>query len=215
MFTGLIESTGILASSRESNGIRELVIEGVPFAEELGIGDSVAVSGVCLTVTGRWINGFSVEMMPETSKTTLLGSVKTGYRFNLERSLKLNGRFEGHIVTGHVDLMAKVSGIKRHGGAVELEIDVEPCKSCYIARKGSIAVQGVSLTVMGTGTGRFSVGLIPKTLDNTTLGDLSVGSLVNIEFDILSKYIEALLKGSSVEKENVLTIERLRDMGWA
>jgi riboflavin synthase len=205
----------MLASLRDSNGIREMIIEGVSFAEELGIGDSVAVSGVCLTVTGRWRNGFSVEMMPETCETTLLGSVKRGYRFNLERSLRLNGRFEGHIVTGHVDLIARVSGIKRHGGSIELEIDVDPDKSAYIARKGSVAVQGVSLTVMEARSGRFYVGLIPKTLDNTTLGDLSVGSMVNIEFDILSKYIEALLKGSPVEKGKPLTIERLHDLGWA
>ena len=214
MFTGLIECTGVVVSTNDNNGIRDLSIAGAFFAPDLIIGDSVAVSGVCLTVTRTWSDGFSVEMMPETNKTTILGSVARGFRVNLERSMKASGRFEGHIVTGHVDTIARVSGIRSYGGSREIDMDIDPDLSRYIARKGSVSTQGVSLTVINSEKGRFRVGLIPKTLESTTLGELSIGSSVNIEFDIVSKYIEALLSGSPGESKNTLTMERLGEMGW-
>lgn len=214
MFTGLIECTGVIISLKNEKGIRDIGIEGAPFVSDLIIGDSVAVSGVCLTVTRTWINGFSVEMMPETSENTILGSATGGFRVNLERSMKATGRFEGHIVTGHVDTVARVSGIFPRGRARELEIDIDPPFSRYVARKGSVAVQGVSLTVIDSTKGRFRVGLIPQTLESTALSELSAGSMVNIEFDILSKYIEALLSGNPGEGAKTLTMERLGEMGW-
>ncbi len=214
MFTGLIECTGVVVSSKNEKGIRAIGIEGASFVSDLLIGDSVAVSGVCLTVTRTWVNGFSVEMIPETSEKTILGSAIIGFKVNLERSMKASGRFEGHIVTGHVDTMARVSGISPRGRSRELEIDIDPPFSRYVAKKGSIAVQGVSLTVIDSTKGRFRIGLIPQTLESTTLSELSAGSMVNIEFDILSKYIEALLSGSPGEGTKPITMERLGEMGW-
>lgn len=214
LFTGLIECTGVIASSHSAKGISDIGIEGAFFVAELAIGDSVAVSGVCLTVTRKWNTGFSVEMMPETSENTILGSAKAGLRVNLERSMRASGRFEGHIVTGHVDAVARVSGITPGGRSRELAIDIDPPLSRYVARKGSVAIQGVSLTVIDAAAGRFSVGLIPQTLESTTLGELFTGSMVNIEFDIVSKYIEALLSGNPGEIGESLTMERLEEMGW-
>jgi riboflavin synthase len=214
LFTGLIECTGVVISANDSNGIRNLSIEGAFFSSDLIIGDSVAVSGVCLTVTRSWNDGFSVEMMPETINNTVLGSASRGFRVNLERSMKASGRFEGHIVTGHVDTIAIVSSIRSNGRSREIEMDIDPDMSRYVARKGSVAVQGVSLTVIDTQKGRFRVGLIPKTLETTTFGELSPGSRVNIEFDIVSKYIEALLSGSPGGSKNTRTMDRLGEMGW-
>lgn len=214
MFTGLIECTGIIVSIKNEKGIRDIGIEGVSFASDLIIGDSVAVSGVCLTVTRTGNNGFFVEMMPETSENTILGLATRGFRVNLERSMKASGRFEGHIVTGHIDTIARVSVIHPRGRSRELEIDIDPPLSRYVARKGSVAVQGVSLTVIDSTRGRFKVGLIPQTLETTTLRELSAGSMVNIEFDIVSKYIETLLSGSPGEGTKPLTMESLGEMGW-
>lgn len=215
MFTGLIECTGVIASSHNESGINDIGIEGVFLAPELAIGDSVAVSGVCLTVTRTWYTGFSAEIMPETSENTILGSTTRGFRVNLERSMRASGRFEGHIVTGHVDTVARVSSILARGRSRELAIDIDPSLSRYIARKGSVAVQGVSLTVIDTEKGLFRVGLVPQTLESTTLRELSSGSMVNIELDIVSKYIEALLSGNPGERIKPLTMERLGEMGWA
>ncbi|MDO9508046.1 MAG: riboflavin synthase [Thermovirgaceae bacterium] len=214
MFTGLIESTAIIVSSRQKVDVREISIDGVSFASDLNIGDSVAVSGVCLTVTRADAGGFAVEMMSETCGNTVLGSAPAGYRVNLERSMRASGRFEGHIVTGHVDTVGRVSNIIKQGRSREVRIEIDPAFGKYVARKGSIAVQGVSLTVMDAGNGFLGIGLIPKTLETTTMNDLAAGSMVNIEFDIVSKYIEALLSGKSGEMGKPLTMERLGEMGW-
>lgn len=214
MFTGLIESTGTIVSSNQKADVREIVIGEVPFASDLKTGDSVSVSGACLTVT--WIGSgmFTVEMIPETHENTILGFVSTGYRVNLERSMRASGRFEGHIVTGHVDTVGRIANIIRKGRSREALINIEPAMSRYVVRKGSVSVQGVSLTVIDAGNGSFRIGLIPKTLETTTLNDLEAGSMVNIEFDIVSKYIETLLSGRSGETEKSLTMERLGEMGW-
>ncbi len=214
LFTGLIESTGAIVSSNQKNEVREIVIGGVYFASDLKEGDSVSVSGACLTVT--WIGSgvFAVEMIPETYENTILGFVSAGYRVNLERSMMASGRFEGHIVTGHVDTVGRISNIIRKGRSREALIEIEPPLSRYVVRKGSVSVQGVSLTVMDAGNGFFRIGLIPKTLETTTLNDLEAGSIVNIEFDIVSKYIETLLAGRSGETGKPLTMERLGEMGW-
>ncbi|MDT8284703.1 MAG: riboflavin synthase, partial [Thermovirgaceae bacterium] len=166
--------------------------------------------------TVTWIGSgvFAVEMIPETFENTILGFVSAGYRVNLERSMRASGRFEGHIVTGHVDTVGRISNITRKGRSREALIEIEPPMSRYVVRKGSVSVQGVSLTVMDAGNGFFRIGLIPKTLETTTLNDLEAGSIVNIEFDIVSKYIETLLAGRSGETGKPLTMERLGEMGW-
>lgn len=214
MFTGLIESTGVITSIRNIMDIREMDIEGASFIPDLKIGDSVAVSGVCLTVTRKLDKKFSVEMMPETIRNTMLGSITRGFRVNLERSMKASGRFEGHIVTGHVDTIGRVSSIQSRGRSRELEVDIDPHLSRYVAQKGSIALQGVSLTVINSNNGRLWIGLIPQTIESTTMGDLVAGSIANIEFDIVSKYIEALFSGKPGEGNKPLTMDYLGEMGW-
>lgn len=215
MFTGLIECTGVIREIGQDGDVRDILIDGVPFAAELGIGDSIAVSGVCLTVARITSHGFVVEMMPETYSNTVLGSVAPGYRVNLERSLRSAGRFEGHIVTGHVDVVGKVKNVSMQGRTSLFTIDMDPLKSRYAVRKGSVAIQGVSLTVIEAGRGWLKTGLIPKTLETTTLKDLRAGSPVNIEFDIVAKYIEGLLAGNSGEPGEPLTMDFLEKIGWA
>ncbi|HPD97162.1 MAG TPA: riboflavin synthase [Synergistales bacterium] len=217
MFTGLIECTGVIASSRQRGDVTEIDIRDVPFATSLEKGDSVAVSGACLTVTRISGTGFSVEMMPETRVNTIPGLTSQGYRVNLERSLSSSGRFEGHIVTGHVDTVARVSGITELGRTRILSIDAGKKYMKYVPRKGSIAIQGVSLTVIDSSDGIIRTGLIPETLSRTTLGDLEPGSAVNLEFDILCKYIEGLLSGNGTEPEkgSRINLDYLGEIGWA
>ncbi len=191
-----------------------LDIGEVPFAGELRKGDSVAVSGACLTVTGKGPASFSVEMMPETFRNTIFGEVGTGYIVNLERSLPLGGRLEGHLVTGHVDNVSRVLRVKKTGRTWEVDILLEDAVGKYIARKGSLAIQGVSLTVIEKGNGFFRVGLIPETIESTSLRFLAEGSRVNVEYDIISKYIENLLTGSNINGGKYLTREYLAEIGW-
>lgn len=215
MFTGLIECTGVIREIGKDPDVREILIDEVPFAADLKIGDSIAVSGVCLTVVRTTSHGFVVEMMPETYGNTLLGSVSPGYRVNLERSLGFNGRFEGHIVTGHVDVVGRVKNVSIQGRTRVFTIEMDPLKSRYAVRKGSVAIQGVSLTVVESGRGWLKTGLIPKTLETTTLKDLRAGSIVNIEFDIVAKYIEGLLSGNTGEAGEPLSMDFLEKIGWA
>ncbi len=217
MFTGLIECTGVISSSRQRGDVTEIDIRDVPFATSLEKGDSVAVSGACLTVTRTSGTGFSVEMMPETRVNTIPGLTSQGYRVNLERSLSSSGRIEGHIVTGHVDTVARVSGITELGRTRILSIDAGKKYMKYVPRKGSIAIQGVSLTVIDSSDGIIRTGLIPETLSRTTLGDLEPGSAVNLEFDILCKYIEGLLSenGTEPEKGSRINLDYLGEIGWA
>jgi riboflavin synthase len=204
----------VVASSRQRGDVAEIEIEDVPFASFLENGDSVSVSGTCLTVVRAGGTGFSVEMMPETRENTIPGMMSPGYRVNLERSLTSSGRFEGHIVTGHVDTVARVAGIIERGRTRILSIEAGKQFMKYVPRKGSIAIQGVSLTVIDSGDAIVRTGLIPETLSRTTLGELAPGSPVNLEFDILCKYIEGLLSGSGNDNENRITMDYLGEIGW-
>ncbi|HOC81977.1 MAG: Riboflavin synthase [Synergistetes bacterium ADurb.Bin155] len=215
MFTGLVECTARVTGLRRSGEVVELVIGGAPIDWELKRGDSVSVSGACLSVVARERGGFTVQMMPETSKNTILGNVKPGYRVNLERAMPASGRLEGHIVTGHVDLVSQVVGLVDLGRSRELDFSLPPEAARFVARKGSIAVQGVSLTVISSEAGQFRVGLIPETLADTTLGDLRIGDPVNVEYDILSKYLVNLLEKRTLSPKGGLTLDNLAEMGWS
>ncbi|MFA5622580.1 MAG: riboflavin synthase [Thermovirgaceae bacterium] len=215
MFTGLVERIAKVTGLVRSGEIFELEIGDVPFDWELKRGDSISVSGVCLSVVVSKRGSFTAQMMPETSENTILGSVKPGYRVNLERAMPASGRFEGHIVTGHVDLVSRVVGLKNLGQSRELDFYLPSAAAGFVARKGSIAVQGVSLTVIGSEGERFGVGLIPETLTDTTLGDLRIGDPVNVEYDILSKYLVNLLEKRASHEEGGLTLDRLAEMGWS
>jgi riboflavin synthase len=188
MFTGLVESTGRLRAARRAGASRRFTIEAA-FAPELVQGESVAVSGVCLSVEASDERSFEVTAVAETLARSTLGSARTGHRVNLERSLTLSDRLGGHLVTGHVDGTGRVRAHTRSAGGRLLAIDYPVEFDPWIVDKGSIALDGVSLTVVEAGRGRFTVALIPQTCAVTTLGGLTTGDRVNLEFDLVGKYL--------------------------
>lgn len=198
MFSGIVEEAARVAAVKSEGGNVELTVE-CSFAHELKVDQSVAHNGVCLTVTSVIENSrYTVTAIEETLRRSNLGLLKEDDRVNLERSMLMNGRLDGHIVQGHVDCTARC--VKRHelDGSVEFtfEYDVTPEKrrqGYLTVEKGSVTVNGVSLTVCLSEPGRFSVAIIPYTLEHTNFGDIHEGSVVNIEFDIIGKYAAALM----------------------
>jgi riboflavin synthase len=193
VFTGLIADLGsVLALERDGAGARLRI--GTPLAAELGEGDSIAVNGVCLTATAVGEGEFAAEAMSETLGRSSLGLLREGARVNLELALRAGDRLGGHVVQGHVDGTGTVREIREEGFSRVLEIDVDPRLERYLVEKGSVAVDGVSLTVSALRDGGFAVSLIPETLERTNLGEIGEGSTVNIEVDILAKHVERLLE---------------------
>jgi riboflavin synthase len=188
MFTGLVSGTGTIDSV---NGGRLTVRVQHPL--ELSEGDSVAVNGVCLTATAIGESGFDADVMPETLRRTSLGSLATGDAVNLELSLRADGRLGGHIMQGHVDGTGTVDSVREEGFARVVRIACDPSLLRYVVEKGSIAVDGVSLTVSAVDGEAFEVSLIPETLERTTLGGAAPGRVVNLEVDVLAKYVEKLV----------------------
>jgi riboflavin synthase len=203
MFTGLIETVGRVAEVRHRTGARRLgVASSLPVAE-LELGESVAVDGVCLTVAERRGDRFFADVVPETLRRSTLADVRPGRSVNLERALRLGDRLGGHLVQGHVDATAPVRAVHRQRGEWRLEVQLVPEILPYVAFKGSVALQGVSLTVAAvTGEG-FEVALVPTTLERTTLGDLRRGDRVNVEVDLLARYLERLLATRPAEGAGV------------
>lgn len=194
MFTGLIEEVGVLCSVRECNGGRELTIGASLVLDDLAVGDSIAVQGVCLTVTERGGDWFRVRAVEETLRKTTLGSFGQGTPLNLERALLPTRRFGGHIVQGHVETVGRIAVLEPLPSSWELWVECPEEYMRYIVPLGSIAVDGISLTVARTRPGQFMVAIIPHTWDQTTLRYRCVGDGVNLEFDILAKYVERLLQ---------------------
>jgi riboflavin synthase len=192
MFTGLVEDLGhVAAVHRNADGVR-LTVES-PLARELGEGDSVAVNGVCLTAVGICGDRFGADVMHETLRRSSLGEVREGGRVNLELALAAGARLGGHMVQGHVDGVGVVSDVREEGFARVLTFETDAALLRYVVEKGSIAVDGVSLTVVAVDDSTFSVSLIPETLEKTNLGAAAPGTVVNLEVDILAKYVEKLL----------------------
>ncbi len=191
MFTGLVETSGSLtAVTNIGNGIRLSLKPSSEFAVELG--DSVSVNGVCLTVTGQ-SGEISFDVSPETIGSTNLKELKVGDRVNLERALRLSDRLGGHIVTGHVDNVGKITGRRPEGEYTFYTIESTADVLKYIVKKGSVAIDGISLTVNDLDGLSFSVAIIPHTLQATNIGDKNIGAKVNLEVDIIGKYVEKLL----------------------
>ncbi len=209
MFTGLIETQGkILSCNLTSLGARFSIC--AEFSDNtLKIGDSVCVNGACHTVISINDNVFEVETMNETLSKTNFSKLKVGSIVNLERSLALNSRLDGHFVTGHIDGVGKLISIKKDGfsNVYRIEFDTK-----YIIQKGSVALNGVSLTVSAVDKNYFEVSLIPHTLNETNLKDSKVGDLINIELDILSKYIEKLL--SLRDNDTKISVDFLKENGF-
>ncbi len=213
MFTGLIEDIGtIAASAAQGDGLRLSISCAIP-PEEIATGDSIAVDGVCLTVTGFFRSGITMDVSPESIKRTTLGRKKAGGRVNLERALRLSDRLGGHLVSGHIDDMAAVSSIVRSGSFIQMDFTAPENILKYIIEKGSVAIDGISLTVNGCSSRGFHVMIIPQTISGTTLQDRKTGDAVNIETDLIGKYVEKLCGGSRETKEPI-TRETLEKYGF-
>ena len=215
MFTGLIEAIGTVRDFRKTGSVFRLSVEWPKTASELTLGQSVSVGGVCLTVVGVGNGVFEVDMIPETCATTRFSSLSRGDRLNLERAMRLNGRLEGHLVLGHVDGTATLEKLTGFSSAKTALFRASENVTRYIVSKGSIAVDGVSLTVIDAEEHAFSVGLIPATLENSTLSLLRPGDTVNIETDIVGKYVERLLKGRTPKGHTgAITLKELYELGY-
>jgi riboflavin synthase len=197
MFTGLIADLGGVSAIERDSGGATLEIS-TRLAGELGEGDSIAVNGVCLTATAVDGEGFRAQAMEETLRRSSLGDLSVGSPVNLELALRADGRLGGHIVQGHVDATTRIAGIREEGFARVLDIDTDEHLARYLVEKGSVAINGVSLTVSALRDDGFSVSLIPETLEHTTLGEAKVGDRVNIEVDVLAKHVERLLEKTRV-----------------
>ena len=191
MFTGIVEEIGRVQSV-SSGG---LVISVSRELADLRVSDSISVNGACLTVTSRDEDSFSVDVVPETLRRTNLGALRSGDPVDLERSLAVDGRFGGHVVQGHVDATGAIESVAQEGEALLLRFRAPPSIMRYVVEKGFIAVDGVSLTVVDCDDRSFSVTVIPFTRDNTILGSKAAGDAVNLEADIMAKYVERLLPG--------------------
>lgn len=212
MFTGIIEEVGAIQSVGRGPERRTLTILAPATGAELSEGDSVNVSGVCLTVSAKQGNSFTVDLAPETLGHSNLDELKPGAAVNLERALKMSDRLGGHLVAGHVDVVGTVTDRKREGNAIILKVRVAPSVTRYLVERGSVAVDGISLTVVETGRDAFAVSVIPHTAKVTTLGFKGPGDTVNVEVDMIAKYVEKFVAGGSRED---LTIDKLRKHGFA
>jgi len=206
VFTGIVEEIGRVKATPAGS----LVITAGDVLQGTGGGASMAVNGVCLTVTDFDQKSFAVDVMPETLKRTNLGTLKAGDRVNLERPLTLGGRLGGHLVQGHIDDTGRVTSVRRGGEATLVRFDAPPRLMPYIVEKGFIAVDGVSLTVVSKNSSSFQVSLVDFTAKNTTLGGRRVGDLVNLEVDIIAKYVEQLSRTSRPE----ITFDFLEEHGF-
>jgi riboflavin synthase len=196
MFTGLIESVGTIEAFKHAGGGGRLeVIASWPDQENPQPGDSIAVNGACLTVLDPTSDGFAADLSPETLQRTLLGKLTTGRAVNLERALKLGSRLGGHIVQGHVDTIVRLISVRPDGDFQAWRLSVPSEHAREVVLKGSVALDGVSLTVSRRGGDWFEVALIPATLECTTFGSLKTGSSLHLETDVLAKYVAGCLEG--------------------
>ncbi|OPY80163.1 MAG: Riboflavin synthase [Syntrophorhabdus sp. PtaU1.Bin153] len=193
MFTGIIEDIGSIASIRKSGGKWEFHVKTILADGNLREGDSVAVDGVCLTATRVGDGGFYADASLETLRVTTLTEKKTGTRVNVERAMSPDGRFGGHFVMGHVDAVGTIVDMREAGDSVRISVEIPPDIARYIVKKGSVAMDGISLTVNDQRNNIFVVNVIPFTVSKTTLGDKNPKDKVNIETDIVGKYIESFL----------------------
>lgn len=209
MFTGIIEEIGHVKSLHRGAKSFTLEVEADVVMQDTQVGDSIATNGVCLTVTSLTGHGFTADVMPETVQRTALGELKAGSPVNLERALSLQTRLGGHIVSGHIDGTGRISDRRQDDNALWLTVECDSRLLRYIIEKGSITIQGVSLTVARVDERSFAVSLIPHTQSATTLHAARIGDLVNLENDIIAKYVEKLL-GKAPSEEGLL--EKLRQL---
>jgi len=212
MFTGIIEEMGNVKALRREGGAARLTISASTVLGSTALGDSICVNGVCLTVVDMGRSEFSADVANETLKVTDLGELQGGQKVNLERALQLSARIGGHLVTGHVDAVGRIREKRSEGNSWRVFIEAPETVLRYIIKKGSVAVDGISLTVADVDITGFSIAMIPHTAKLTTLGFKSAGDSVNLETDIIGKYVERLLSG---RVEGGLNLEFLKGHGFA
>jgi riboflavin synthase len=201
MFTGIIQSVGRIARLEPRGGDVRLVVDTTELdLSDVQLGDSISVSGVCLTAVTLEARGFSADVSNETLSLTTLGKLKAGDPVNLEKALRLADRLGGHLVSGHVDGLGKVVSITADGRSQRWTFEVSPALARYIAAKGSVCIDGTSLTVNEVSGGRFGVNLIPHTVEHTAFHVRRVGDAVNIEVDVIARYVEQLLRSGEAPK---------------
>ena len=208
MFTGIIEEIGKIQTITQNS----ITIQAKIVLEETKIGDSIAVNGVCLTVTSIGNNYFTADVSPTTMKVTSLSYLKTGSSVNLERALQVGARFGGHIVSGHIDGKGKIKNIKKENEFYDVTVDIPAVLTKYAAKKGSITINGISLTIADAIENSIKIAVIPHTFENTNLKTLQIGDYVNIETDILAKYIEKFL--STSDNKTGISMEFLMENGF-
>jgi len=208
MFTGIIEEVGKIQSISQN----KISVSANKITDDLKLGDSVAVNGVCLTVTKFSSNFIEADVSPETMKVTMLRELKSGDMVNLERALPVNGRLGGHIVSGHTDGIGRLKSIRNTGDFYNIEIEIPQEYQNQVVKKGSIAINGISLTVADIQKNIVSIAVIPHTFENTNLKTLYSGDYVNIETDILAKYVEKFL--STSDNKTGISMEFLMENGF-
>ena len=201
MFTGIVESMGTVVRVLRRGGGARLEVRAPQVLAEVKIGDSVAVNGACVTVTAMLDDTFACDLVPETLARTNLGTLQPGEEVNIELPMRAGGRLDGHIVQGHVDVVGTIRSRRRVGAQEMLEVTVPFELTRYLAPKGSVSVEGVSLTIMDVNKDRFRVALIPHTVETTTLGKKLQGAAVNVEVDVISKYVERHLSARAPVRE--------------
>lgn len=217
MFTGIIEELGTIEKIQQKNEAIVMTIRAIKILKDVHLGDSIAVNGVCLTVTSFTSNQFTVDLMPETVRATSLRMLQKGSKVNLERAMAANGRFGGHFVSGHVDGIGTIVKKEPLDNAVYYEIEIPETLRPYILLKGSVAIDGTSLTIFKVTDKTFTVSIIPHTLSETIIGSKGPGDIVNIECDMLAKYIEQFLnvrfQGEN-NKQSAITTDFLKENGF-
>jgi riboflavin synthase len=212
MFTGIIEEMGTVKALRREAGAARLLVSAATVLDGTSLGDSICVNGVCLTVVEMGKNEFSADVAVETLRVTNLGELKAGARVNLERALQLSARIGGHLVSGHVDAVGRLREKRDEGNGWRIFFDAPETVLRYVIKKGSIAIDGISLTVADVDRAGFSIAMIPHTARLTTLGFKAAGDSVNLESDIIGKYVERLLPGKA---EGNVSLELLKKNGFA
>ncbi len=216
MFTGIIEATGEITSLKQVSGdLRAEITSDTLDFSDVGIGDSICVSGVCLTVITMADSSFTVDISNETVSLTSFATLQSGAMVNLEKAMQPASRFGGHIVSGHVDGLAELVGRKPDGRSERLDFLVPAHLQKYIATKGSVCLEGISLTVNSVAGDRFSVNIIPHTAQVTTFGNLKPSDKVNLEVDIISRYLERLVTGDLETAVSEVTMDQLVRCGFA
>lgn len=214
MFTGIVEEIGTIQSMNRGANSLTLQIQCMKVLEDVRKGDSIAVNGICLTVKEFTNSYFTADAMPETVKATTIHTLQVGSPVNLERAMAANGRFGGHFVSGHVDGTGEIITVQQKENAIYMEINIAPELNKYFIQKGSVTVDGTSLTVFNVTENGFVISLIPVTQADSIIGQKRVGEIVNVECDMLAKYMERLLTKKEEKQSNALTMSLLAENGF-